>query len=84
MQNMLSGLAALHQLAASRGDGLIPELLELAQRDQRVVEQGAVRLNVPTQSSGPAQHFDATGDHSADNVTVLHPKTPDSPSEKTG
>ncbi|MEL7282561.1 MAG: hypothetical protein AAFY35_16025 [Pseudomonadota bacterium] len=83
MQNMLSGLAALHQLAASRGDGLIPELLELAQRDQRLLQQGAVPLNAPQTSSGPAPQSASLAE-ADDTVTVLRSPAQDRPSKNTG
>lgn len=53
MDNLFSSFAALQNLAARYGDGLKPELLDLAYRDATLVQQGAVPLPVKQHTSGP-------------------------------
>ena len=83
MQNPLAGFAALHQLAAARGDGLHPRLLELAQRDARLREQGAIPLGVQAKSSGPASRNEGALPK-GNNVTVLPTATQSKLSKNTG
>ncbi|MEM7732637.1 MAG: hypothetical protein AAF280_07625 [Pseudomonadota bacterium] len=82
MQNPLAGFAALHQLAAQRGNGLHPKLLELAQRDARLRAQGAVPLDAAQRSSGPVPRAPVNA-HQADNVTLLPMAARKEPSKNT-
>ncbi|MEM9497495.1 MAG: hypothetical protein AAGA28_06210 [Pseudomonadota bacterium] len=72
MQTLLSGLVAFHKLAEPNGDGLVPELLALAQRDQTHARNGAVPLPVQSWSSGPAQGGPARQSHAACDVSILN------------
>ena len=79
MQNLLSGFASLHALAHKRGDGLHPKLLEFAQRDSRLVQQGVLPLEVEAVSSGPSQPATVV---ESGNVHVMRSKGRFTPSEK--
>lgn len=71
MQNVLFGLSALHRLAEGRGDGLIPELLELVQREEKIAQQGVIPLSIQPVSSGPALQTRYEPSDDDTNVTVL-------------
>lgn len=71
MKDIFSGLAALHTLATRYGDGLKPELLDLAQRSEHMVHQGVVPLEVKAVSSGPSHQTASQTSLNASNISSL-------------
>lgn len=84
MQDFLSGLVSLHKIASRNGDGLIPELLELAQRNEELVRQGAVPLGVHAASSGPDPQVPTRQSLEEAGISILPTETGKTGLENTG
>ena len=53
----ITGMLALHNLAAKFGDGLKPEFLAKLTKDDDSALNGVSRLNAPIASAGPAHQI---------------------------
>ncbi|MEL6689543.1 MAG: hypothetical protein AAFP28_04425 [Pseudomonadota bacterium] len=68
---MLSGLVALDQIAAQKGDGLNPKLRELLTRGRSHEAQGAVTLPTVQASAGPAEQRATPEELEAAGIPIL-------------